>query len=187
MSTEAQKRASTNYNRKQDNIMIRPDKETGAAIRAAAAAAGMSVQAYILQAVRAWMESERAGGVPAVSPAVEDGEGVDMVSAWGSPLENRCSHSSSLTPPDFEPAPKQESLADVAKRLSAMSPEERDKAMGCDNEARERYQEKMEQKRKRLAELNAKVGGLSRLEDAERRQLIAQCKDHLPPDDSTQE
>lgn len=36
MSTEAQKRASTNYNRKQDNIMIRPAKEEGAAIRAAA-------------------------------------------------------------------------------------------------------------------------------------------------------
>ena len=61
MSTEAQKRASTNYNRRQDNIMIRPNKEEGAAIRAAAAAAGMSVQAYILQAVRAWMERERAG------------------------------------------------------------------------------------------------------------------------------
>ena len=53
MSTEAQKRASTNYNRKQDNIMIRPSKEEGTAIRAAAAAAGMSVQAYVLQAVRA--------------------------------------------------------------------------------------------------------------------------------------
>ena len=37
MSTEAQKRASTNYNRKQDNIMVRPTKEEGAAIRAAAA------------------------------------------------------------------------------------------------------------------------------------------------------
>ena len=29
MSTDAQKRASTNYNRKQDNIMIRPSKEEG--------------------------------------------------------------------------------------------------------------------------------------------------------------
>ena len=59
MSTEAQKRASTNYNRRQDNIMIRPSKEEGAVIRAAAAAAGMSVQAYILQAVRAWMEHKQ--------------------------------------------------------------------------------------------------------------------------------
>ena len=68
MSTEAQKRASTNYNRKQDNIMIRPNKEEGAAIRAAAAAAGVSVQAYILRAVRAWMEHERAGSVPGGLP-----------------------------------------------------------------------------------------------------------------------
>ena len=60
MSTEAQKRASTNYNRKQDNIMIRPAKEEGAAIRAAAAKAGQSVQAYVLQAVRERMEREQA-------------------------------------------------------------------------------------------------------------------------------
>lgn len=64
MSTEAQKRASTNYNRKQDNIMVRPSKEEGAAIRAAAAAAGKSVQGYILDAVRTQMERERAGVVP---------------------------------------------------------------------------------------------------------------------------
>jgi len=62
MSTEAQKRASTNYNRKQDNIMIRPTKEEGAMIRAAAARANLSVQAYILQAIRAWMERDRAKG-----------------------------------------------------------------------------------------------------------------------------
>ena len=59
MSTEAQKRASTNYNRKQDNIMVRPTKEEGAAIRAAAASVGQSVQAYILQAVRERMEREQ--------------------------------------------------------------------------------------------------------------------------------
>lgn len=62
MSTEAQKRASTNYNRKQDNIMVRPNKEEGAAIRAAAAAAGQSVQGYILQAVRERMEREQSPG-----------------------------------------------------------------------------------------------------------------------------
>lgn len=56
-STEAQKRASTNYNRKQDNIMVRPSKEEGAAIRAAAATAGQSVQSYVLDAVRRRMES----------------------------------------------------------------------------------------------------------------------------------
>ena len=49
-STEAEKRASVKYYKSRDNIMIRPDKETGAAIRAAAAAAGQSNQQYILQA-----------------------------------------------------------------------------------------------------------------------------------------
>lgn len=58
MSTEAQKRASANYNRKQDNLMVRPSKEEGAAIRAAAASSGKSVQAYILQAIREKMERE---------------------------------------------------------------------------------------------------------------------------------
>lgn len=85
MSTEAQKRASTNYNRKQDNIMVRPNKEEGAEIRAAAAAAGKSVQGYVLEAVREKMKRERAGAVSAGSPAVDDGPGVDIVSAGGSP------------------------------------------------------------------------------------------------------
>ena len=49
-STDAQKRAVVKYNKSRDNIMIRPDKETGAAIRAAAAEAGQSNQQYILQA-----------------------------------------------------------------------------------------------------------------------------------------
>lgn len=61
MSTEAQKRASTEFNRKQDNIMIRPSKEIGAKIRAAAADAGQSVQAYVLQAIAQRMEREGGG------------------------------------------------------------------------------------------------------------------------------
>ena len=52
MTTDAQKRASAAYNRRQDNIMIRPSKAEGAHIRAAAAAAGMSVQAFILGVLR---------------------------------------------------------------------------------------------------------------------------------------
>ena len=73
MSTEAQKRASTNYNRKQDNIMIRPTKEEGATIRAAAASAGQSVQAYVLQAVRERMEREQTqgGGGSGISQTVQ--------------------------------------------------------------------------------------------------------------------
>ena len=58
MSTDAQKKASTNYNRKQDNIMIRPNKEYGQMIRKAAKGAGQSVQAYVLQAVRERMERD---------------------------------------------------------------------------------------------------------------------------------
>lgn len=48
--TEAQKRGNAAYNRRQDNIMIRPPKDKGGAIRTAAAAAGQSVQAYVIQA-----------------------------------------------------------------------------------------------------------------------------------------
>ena len=58
MATEAQRRAVIAYNKRQDNIMIRPTKEHGAAIRAAAAAAGQSVQRYILDAVAARMAAE---------------------------------------------------------------------------------------------------------------------------------
>ena len=56
--TEAQKRGNAAYNRRQDNIMIRPSKPEGARIRAAAAAAGMSVQAFILDTLRARLGTE---------------------------------------------------------------------------------------------------------------------------------
>lgn len=52
------RRNNDNYNAKCDYISIRPLKATGAAIRAAAAASGQSLQGYILQAVRARMEQE---------------------------------------------------------------------------------------------------------------------------------
>lgn len=69
--SEAKKAADKRYTAKLDNIMVRPYREEGSTIRAAAAAAGMSVQAYVLRAVRAWMERERTGAVPAgASPAV---------------------------------------------------------------------------------------------------------------------
>ena len=56
MATEAQIKANVKYNRSKDNIMIRPDKDEGKQIRQAAADAGKSVQAYIVQAVREYME-----------------------------------------------------------------------------------------------------------------------------------
>lgn len=48
------------YQAKCDAIMLRPQKERGAAIRAAAAAAGQSVQRYILDAVAARMAADQA-------------------------------------------------------------------------------------------------------------------------------
>lgn len=58
MATEAEKKAVAKYQKKHDAIMLRPTKEEGATIRAAAAAAGQSVQAFILQAVRERMKNE---------------------------------------------------------------------------------------------------------------------------------
>lgn len=56
--SEPHKRASYKYNASRDNIMIRPEKAEGAAIRAAAETSGQSLQAYILQAIRERMERE---------------------------------------------------------------------------------------------------------------------------------
>ena len=57
-STQAQIDASVNYNKRQDNIMIRPAKEEGQRIRDAAKNAGQSVQAYVLQAIRERMQRD---------------------------------------------------------------------------------------------------------------------------------
>lgn len=51
MVSDAQKKASANWNRRQDNIMIRPTKELGAKIREEAKRSGLSLQQYILEAV----------------------------------------------------------------------------------------------------------------------------------------
>lgn len=53
MATKAQRKAVSAYQKRQDNIMIRPSKDEGTRIRQAAADAGMSVQAYILDTLRA--------------------------------------------------------------------------------------------------------------------------------------
>ena len=52
MYSSAHIQANIKYNRSRDNIMIRPTKAEGAEIRQAAAAAGKSVQAYILDVLR---------------------------------------------------------------------------------------------------------------------------------------
>lgn len=57
--SEAHKRASAKWNGSRDNIMIRPTQEEGQQIRQAAAAAGQSVQGYILDAVRHRMQADK--------------------------------------------------------------------------------------------------------------------------------
>lgn len=63
--SEAHKKASYKYNASRDSITIRPPKERGDEIRAAAAAAGQSMQSYILQACAERMT--RDGFTPAES------------------------------------------------------------------------------------------------------------------------
>lgn len=176
-----------------DRINLTVPKGRKAELQAFVERHGLSVNGFINSLIDGALERERAGAVSTGSPAVEDGPGVVMVSAGGSPDSDICSRLPSLTPPDFqtgldaEPAPKQESFLDVVKRLNAMSPEERERALGCDPESMERHRQEMERKRQRLAELNAKAGGLSRTEDAERRRLMVECKSYPTDGDSTQE
>ena len=55
---EYRRRGNDKYNAKCDYISLRPLKPVGAAIRAAARAAGQSVQAYVLQACAERMTRE---------------------------------------------------------------------------------------------------------------------------------
>ena len=56
MATDAHIKANIKYNRSRDAITLRIPKEDGAEIRQAAADAGQSVTAYIMQAVREYMD-----------------------------------------------------------------------------------------------------------------------------------
>lgn len=60
MSTDAKRAGNARHIEKLDRIELRPYKEDGAEIRAAAAAAGQSLQGYILQAIRERMERDGA-------------------------------------------------------------------------------------------------------------------------------
>ena len=57
----AKRRNNDAYNAKCDRIIIQPRQERGQEIRAAAAAAGQSLQGYILQAIAERMERETGG------------------------------------------------------------------------------------------------------------------------------
>ena len=56
--SETKRRNNDKYNAKCDAIQIRPLKEQGQEIRAAAVAAGQSLQGYILQAIAERMERD---------------------------------------------------------------------------------------------------------------------------------
>ena len=56
--SEMKKASNARYTEKCDIIYLKPIKERGAAIRAAAAASGQSLQGYILQAVEDRMARE---------------------------------------------------------------------------------------------------------------------------------
>lgn len=56
--TEKKKITNERYISKCDNINLRPTKERGEEIRAAATAAGQSLQGYILQACKERMERD---------------------------------------------------------------------------------------------------------------------------------
>ena len=60
--SQAKRAGNDRYNAKCDYISLRTLKERGAEIRAAAAAAGMSLQGYILQAVTEKMERDSERG-----------------------------------------------------------------------------------------------------------------------------
>lgn len=64
--SDAQKRAAVAYNRRRDSITIRPSKDDGGVVRAAAAAAGQPVQVYIMQACKERMQ--RDGFTPPEAP-----------------------------------------------------------------------------------------------------------------------
>ena len=72
MASEAKRKANIAYNRRQDSIMIRPSKDEGARIRAAAANAGMSVQAYILDTLRARIGAGETGLSDGGDPQLPD-------------------------------------------------------------------------------------------------------------------
>ena len=79
MSTDAEKRAVLNYQRSRDNLMVRPTKEEGQRIREHAAAAGDSVQGYILDAVRERMDREDQEKAQTERPRTDEEEDRDGI------------------------------------------------------------------------------------------------------------
>lgn len=62
--SEAKKISDKRHHEKLDQIILRPHREEGMEIRAAALASGKSVQSYVLEAIRERMELELSNGTP---------------------------------------------------------------------------------------------------------------------------
>lgn len=60
--SDAKRQANAAYQKRQDALTIRPSKDEGARIRQAAADAGMSVQAFILDTLRARIGTDETAG-----------------------------------------------------------------------------------------------------------------------------
>ena len=75
MSTDAKRRGNAAYQKRQDALTIRPSNAEGARIRAAASAAGMSVQAYILDTLRARIGEGETGLSDGGDPQLPDDSG----------------------------------------------------------------------------------------------------------------
>lgn len=83
MPTDAKKAGNARHIAKLDLIKIQPYKEEGQQIRAAAAAAKMSVQGYVLQAVREYMERTGQPDTPQEPP--QSPTGADTTSEGTTP------------------------------------------------------------------------------------------------------
>lgn len=156
--SEAKKAADKRHLGKLDNIMVRPYRKEGEAIRAAAAAAHQSIQGYILQAVRERMEHERAGAVhddlPAGGAGAEDMQRMTRsvtAAADASPAQDERTSPSKLSPDDWaewarrrddesienwKTRLKQSNIgtspADIMKRIGKLPKHDRDLILGTD-------------------------------------------------------
>lgn len=154
MGGKTSNESKAKYNAKAyDRINIAVPKGRKAEIEAVAKSHGQSINGYINGLIDLAIEQEQARAREGTGAETEGG--VVLVSSPPAPDDTLCSRSTSQAAPDSQSGPatprKQESLAEVAKRLSAMSPEERDIAMMGTPERRtavREWAESMEKKAK---------------------------------------
>ena len=99
--SEAKKAAYKRHTAKLDQIMIRPYKEKGAEIRHAAKARGMSIQAYILEAVQ--MRMDREANLPEAAEPLKQLKTPEQPSVSNAPVRQTASEA----PPVLEESQEQ--------------------------------------------------------------------------------